>query len=448
MTPSAGDLSRYRGGYESHLWRDVLPWWLTNAVDEEYGGVFTFWNTDGTVLHSDDKYSWSQGRWIWTMTACARLARSSSGATVEADRLLALAKQSAQFLWSHGMLGDGRVANFLTREGTPTAGFTGEDVYASVFADLFAALGFAGLGQCTELSDREAWATRAETILDRASERIEIGEALTAPYPVPARYEAFAPHMILINTATGVYRATDSDRSREILRRALHVTLTRFVDGDDLSELVGPHEESASTLYARHRNPGHTLEALWFIRDAADAVPAVAEELEQLLEEPLDRWLVDAALLAIERGWDRELGGILRFVDAQGGPPRGEHEASQYWQTVTRTWDYKLWWPHTEALYTLLLLYTRTGDRRIWRWFERVHEYTFDRFPAGPGNEWMQILSRDGARLETDAASALPVKDPFHLIRSLVLLATSPDQGQERAPLSRTKAPTRQGAAQ
>lgn len=430
MGPTIGseepDPVEYALFYERHLWEDVLQWWLTNAVDDEHGGVFTFWNTDGTVLHSTDKYSWSQGRWIWTMAACAQLLEISPHPQLDHSHLQNLAHTSAEFLWSHGMLGEGRVANVLTRQGSPTVGFTGPAIYASVFADLFAALGFAALGHSKNQRDRKVWADRAEDLLIRASERIEAGQALTAPYPVPAGYEAFAPHMILVNTATEVHRATGSERSRQILQRSVQAILGRFIDDADICELTGPSEQAQTSMYARHRNPGHALETLWFLRDAADAVPEVAALMEESLDRPLDGWLVDAALLAIERGWDSEYGGILRFVDARGGMPTGAHEPSTYWETIGSTWDYKLWWPHTEALYTLSLLHERTDDPRISSWFRRVHDYTFSHFPADPGNEWKQILSRQGEQLETDAGSALPVKDPFHLMRSLVLLASMP----------------------
>lgn len=431
--PARRDLDEYARRYATHLWSDIWPWWSAQAVDDQHGGVFTFWNTDGTVLHSTDKYTWSQGRWIWTMMACAELAEAHPLPSVDPAHLRELAHQSAQFLWAHGMLGEGRVANFLTREGRPTTGFTGTEVYASVFADLFASLGFAALGRSANLGDPEVWADRAEDLLVRASERIHAGTALTAPYPVPADHEAFAPHMILVNTATEVYRANGSDRSREIATRSAEAIIRRFVDGADISELTGPLAQQPVSLYARHRNPGHALETLWFLRDAADTVPNVAPVLEQELGRPLDGWLVDAALHAIERGWDGEFGGILRFVDVGGGMPRGEYDSSRYWEMIGETWDYKLWWPHTEALYTLLLLSDRTADARLWDWFTRVHEYTFDHFPAGPGNEWRQILSRRGKQLETDAGSALPVKDPFHLMRSLALVASLPSRSEEAA---------------
>ena len=84
------------------------------------------------------------------------------------------------------------------------------------------------------------------------------------------------------------------------------------------------------------------------------------------------------------------------------------------------TWDTKLWWPHAEALYALLLLALRTGREDLSPWHERLHAYVFRTFPAGPGREWVQIRDRDGAPLE--ATVALPVKDPFHVARALLLL--------------------------
>ena len=49
-----------------------------------------------------------------------------------------------------------------------------------------------------------------------------------------------------------------------------------------------------------------------------------------------------------------------------------------------------------------------------------MHAYTFATFPDGPGLEWTQIRSRNGKPL--DEVVALPVKDPFHIARALLLL--------------------------
>ena len=82
----------------------------------------------------------------------------------------------------------------------------------------------------------------------------------------------------------------------------------------------------------------------------------------------------------------------------------------------------KLWWIHSEALYTTLRLYLETGDEQFWAWHEKVFAYTFRVFPNRDPEirEWKQICMRDGRPQEK--VVALPVKDPFHITRNLILI--------------------------
>lgn len=98
---------------------------------------------------------------------------------------------------------------------------------------------------------------------------------------------------------------------------------------------------------------------------------------------------------------------------------------------MQRTWDTKLWWVHAEAMYSTALLAVRTGSQELARWADRMREYTLGTFPDPDGNEWLQIRSRDGSPL--DEVVALPVKDPMHIARSLLLLNAL--EGGERRPL-------------
>ena len=104
----------------------------------------------------------------------------------------------------------------------------------------------------------------------------------------------------------------------------------------------------------------------------------------------------------------------------RGGEPCGRRSDDRYERLVVTTWDTKLWWPHAEALYALLLFGLRTGREDLLALHERLHAYALATFPAGPGREWIQIRDRDGTPLE--ATVALPVKDPFHVARALLLL--------------------------
>ena len=64
------------GFYRSHLENDVMAWWLANGPDAEFGGVRTCYANSGDTLVSTDKYTWSQGRWVWLTARLSRAARS------------------------------------------------------------------------------------------------------------------------------------------------------------------------------------------------------------------------------------------------------------------------------------------------------------------------------------------------------------------------------------
>ena len=84
-------------------------------------------------------------------------------------------------------------------------------------------------------------------------------------------------------------------------------------------------------------------------------------------------------------------------------------------------WDMKLWWPHAEALYALLLAYHLSGAEQYARWFEQMHEWTFAHFPDPEIGGWYGYLHRDGSTVDTaerrDVEGLLP-----YAARALALL--------------------------
>lgn len=169
----------------------------------------------------------------------------------------------------------------------------------------------------------------------------------------------------------------------------------------------------ADTLLCRHLMPGHAFECLWFVlREAVHSGETV---------------YVAQAVQSMKRmfalGWDNEYGGLLRYIDREGGQPHGRLLAEdKYQQLIADTWDFKLWWPHSEALYALLLACKLTDDRDLAALYEQLHQYTFATFPhPDPAvGEWIQIRDRTGR--PSDKVVALPVKDPFHLLRNFFMV--------------------------
>lgn len=395
----------------THLERDVLGWWSREGADDILGGVRTCFTTHGEPL-SSEKYTWSQGRWAST---CALVADEIEAGRIFGDSELwrRRAARTADFLAAHAFLPDHRTSFRLSENGEKLADENGE--YAtSVFADLFAVLGLAGAAR-TGGDGADAWIAQAHRTLAVADTSLRDRTAESAPYPVPSDFRDLAGPMTLVHVAGELHRAAPSESSLQVISAARDTLLggaRPFLSEETWWEFRPDRSEDHDTLLARHVTPGHLLELLWMLVHVGDRHP--------LLAVP-ESTLSALALRALETGWDEQEGGLLRYVDREsGGKPTGRLVDSPYEALVQRTWDTKLWWVHAEAMYATALLARRTGSAELARWAGTVSDYTLGTFPAPDQQEWIQIRSRDGSPL--DEVVALPVKDPMHISRSLLLL--------------------------
>lgn len=143
--------------------------------------------------------------------------------------------------------------------------------------------------------------------------------------------------------------------------------------------------------------PGHAFESMWAL---IRMFRATGQTVQVARCAEILRW-------HLEKGWDDEFGGIFLAIDLAGQPP--------YWPFA----EYKPWWPAVEAMYALLLAYAETRQPWCLAWYERVHNYAFAHYPVRPDGEWRNRLDRQGNPVKD--VIALPVKDPFHLPRALML---------------------------
>lgn len=399
-------------GLRSHLEEDVLGWWSREAADDRLGGIRTCFTNRGLPI-SGEKYTWSQGRWAWT---CALVADEIEEGRLTGDAILwrDRSTRTADFLTTHAFLPDGRTSFRLSETGEHMADEHGE-VATSVFADLFAVLGLAGAIRTAGGEARGEWTAQARRTLGGAAVSLRDGTAKSAPYPVPAGFRDLASPMTLVHVAAELHRAAPSGAVHDLLARARNALLedeSAFLAPDTWWEFRPDSAADHDTLLARHVTPGHLLELVWMLVHVGDQLPQFAVP---------EATLTDLALRALETGWDESDGGLLRYADREtGGEPRGRLLGAPYEDLVQRTWDTKLWWVHAETMYATALLARRTGSPQLTRWADRVREYTLGTFPDPCGREWIQIRARDGIPL--DEVVALPVKDPMHIARSLLLL--------------------------
>ncbi|WP_309119958.1 AGE family epimerase/isomerase [Paenibacillus sp.] len=405
--------------YKRHLESQILPFW-NQAIDSEFGGVFTCFTNSGERRISTDKFTWSQGRFLWLWS---RLASCCSRGLVggDAEGYRAIAAKTFRFIDRHAFLPDGSCSFLLTREGKHKEAIPGLGYDVSFYADCFVILGYTEYARVTRDT---GVLEKAFSLYRHVEGRLQSGSVRSEPYPIPPGYGAHGFSMIMLNVSHELADALEElgdARHTTVRGRSLQFMvdiMERFCGANDLvMELIpsGDKVSSASdSLLARHVNPGHTLECMWFVLTAA-------RKLQR--EDIVARAMVVTAK-AMEIGWDREYGGLFRYVDREGGAPKGRLTDGdrRFERLVADTWDMKLWWPHSEALYTTLLCHLVTGASVFYDLYSRLKEYTFRTFPhPNPSiGEWVQIRDRKGNPV--DAVVALPVKDPYHIMRNLLLL--------------------------
>ena len=378
MTP---DFQAYHQQYRDSLLLDVLPFWQRHSLDHEQGGFFTCLDQTGRV-YDTDKFIWLQARQVWTFSMLYNRLEPRPD-------WLATAQHGADFLQKHGQTADGSWYFSLTRAGQPLV-----QPY-NIFSDCFATMAF---GQLSIATGRDDYAQLAEDtfrqiLARRDNPKGRWNKAVAGTRPL----KNFALPMILCNLSLEIEHLLDRGLVEQTIEACIHEVMDVFYDANLglIRENVTPDGHISDSFEGRLLNPGHAIEAMWFIMDLA-----TRRNDQPLLEEA-----VKVTLDTLAYAWDEQHGGLFYFLDANGHPPQ------------QLEWDQKLWWVHVETLITLLKGYAKTGNPACWTWFERVHAYTWQHFPDPTNGEWFGYLNRQGEVL-------LPLKGGkwkgcFHVPRGL-----------------------------
>jgi N-acylglucosamine 2-epimerase len=389
-------MAELRDFYSRELLEDTIPFWLGHGLDRECGGLLDFLDRKGEPL-STDKGGWIQGRFTWVLS---RLVEAFG----PRPEWLEAAGSCAAFVRDKVLSGpEGRGYFELTRDGRPLV------LRRYLFTEAFAVI---GLAKYSQASGDPSWLEAARgTLALHGAKR--------------GRLET----MILINVYQ-VLRECDPARASEytaMIDAQLAELFRYFVKPElgALLETVNLDGSLAEGCEGRCINPGHAIETAWFIMEEGRARG--------------DRGLVDKALpileWSLERGWDEAEGGLFSFVDLEGRQP------------AQIEWDMKYWWPHCEATYATLLASMLTGEGRWERWFDRLHDYTWSRFPDPVHGEWFGYLHRDGS--VANDVKGNHYKGAFHVPRfelnSAVLLDAAARRGRGFEALSGPDALLRMG---
>lgn len=369
--------------YEDQLFEDVLPFWVNHSIDESFGGYFTSLDRYGVVFDTD-KFIWLQCRQVWTF---ARM----YNAVQEKKEWLDIALHGASFLEKHGRDNDGNWYFSLSREGKPLI-----QPY-NIFSDCFAAMAFAQLYNST--GEKRYSRIAQDTFNNILARQQNPKGRYSKAFPDTRPLKSFALPMILCNLVLELEEVLEPAMVESTIDNGLREVMEVFyqpnLGGGIILEHVTPDGGFSDTYDGRLFNPGHVLEAMWFVMDLA-----LRRNNQDLINKALE-----ISLNTLSIGWDEKYKGLFYFLDVQGHP------------TQQLEWDQKLWWVHLEALVATLKGFSLTGDVRMWEWFMKINNYTQNHFPDKENGEWFGYLNRQGEVL-------LPLKGGkwkgcFHVPRGL-----------------------------
>lgn len=378
-----------------HLTEDVTPFWIHHSVDWQRGGMYTCIADDGTILRRD-KYIWSNARALWAFSALVNRIADQYPEYVDAE---------TKETWRRAAHNQYR---FLKRSGRDEKGYwvlavneTGDEVVEgadSIVVDAFAIYGLVEYFRM--MGDDEALDMARDTALKCLARLVHPGTYGTAPYPTLAgmKPQREAMQFSLMFAELGHELGDEA-----ILEAGLNYgrdVLDNFwcPDREVLLEYIGCDNSTWDTPAGRTMVPGHAIESLWFqihnftrIGDGERAGQAAR-----------------AMRPCFEKGWDPVYGGLFLGIDVEGKEP-------VYWKNAEK----KIWWPFTEAIPGALLAYEQLGEDWCLEWYWKCHDWAFDHFPDKEHGEWTQKLDRQGNKI--DDLIAMPVKDPYHLPRGLIV---------------------------
>jgi N-acylglucosamine 2-epimerase len=376
------EMKEYAALYRNELYEEVIPFWEKYSLDKECNGYFTC-ITDQGVVFDTDKFVWLQARQAWMFATLAN-------AHTKTNEWRETAKIGIDFLEKYGRSPEGDWYFSLTKEGAPLV------APYNIFSDCFAAMAF---GAYFKIDPNPKYAQIAMDTFERILKRkdapkgaYEKGISGTRPM------QNFALPMILCNLALELEHLIGAQRVSELTKGLIPLILEQFYDKESglILENIGPNGAQIDSFEGRLLNPGHAIEAMWFIMNLGirSHDKAVIDKAEAIMYHHL------------EQGWDHEHGGIFYFLDRKGHP------------TQQLEWDQKLWWVHLETLVALAKTYAYNKSPKAKKWFIKVHDYSWNHFrdPINKG-EWYGYLNREGNVL-------LPLKGGkwkgcFHVPRAL-----------------------------
>jgi len=398
---------------ETYLTTKLLPFWIENSVDTEYGGFLTYFDRNGEPTGQTTKTLLCQERMVFTMASAHR-------AGLGGGKCLELARQGLEFMIEHYWDAEhGGWFWVADREGEVID--DSKIMYGQnfgVYAPSELALAGGGdLGRDYALRTFEAIQVGATDTLHGGY--YEMLHRDWSPKPGGAYggdRKSLDIHMHMMEALTNLYEMTRSPLHERKLRDVVTILLTRMLDpvhGTGIAQFAldwtpleaimfrnvwgSDRDHAGKPRPLNNTSFGHNVELAWLLKHTVD-----------ILGDPIEPYLEPIRKLydhCVRYGIDPKYGGV--YVE---GPTDGPARDLQ-----------KEFWQQAEVLVGMLDACLLFGERKYWDAFAKTMDFLWDHGINHEVGEWYALLDRDGTVLWDYLGHAWKIS--YHTVRSMIQCA-------------------------
>ncbi|MCG3181312.1 MAG: Cellobiose 2-epimerase [Phycisphaerae bacterium] len=412
--PDRAEIAELIARTESYLNDRLLPFWIENSPDPEFGGFLSYFDRHGRPTGETLKSFLMQVRILYAMASSHRFGYGAGG------RCAKLARDAADFLlehyWDREQGGWFWIAD---RAGNPTV--TSKIGYGQVFgmyafSEYFLATGDPRGRQAAEQTYAAISQYMADTRHGGFYEMMGRDWQAAPSGPPGGDRKSLDVHMHMMEALTSLYEMTGHPIHRRRLEEVIDLLTSRMLqpNGTGYIQFTTDFQPLGAILFATEwgrdarprqgalpldqTSPGHNVEFAWLLLHAAEVMGRPWADYADVVRPMFDHCLA--------YGIDWDFGGVYADTPAEGPT------------TLTE----KQFWQQGEIIVGMLDAYRLFGDEKYWRAFRNVYDFLFDKFVVmDAGGEWYERVDREGRPIDDVLGHAWKIC--YHSIRSTVQAA-------------------------
>lgn len=393
-------LKDLRDRMRKELTGNILPFWMSQAVDMENGGFFGRINGRGKIFHDADKGGILHARILWTFSAAYN--------QLGGNEYLAMAERCKDYILCHFFDKKYKGTYWkITFDGKPAE--TKKQIYAQAFiiyalAEYYKASGDKVALQRAEelfrLIEEKSFDLKLNGYLEAFSREWELLEDLRLSEKDANEKKTTNTHLHVLEAYTNLFRVTGD---HETGRKLWNLT-TLFID-----KIIHPQSGHLQLFFDESWNSksslisyGHDIEASWLILDAASVLKdksflnKVKQSCISLAKASLEGLQADGSLIY-------EKNPSENLIDTD-----------------------RHWWPQAEAIVGLVNLFEMTGDAQYIQKAVNCWNYVENNLIDRDNGEWYWSIRNGIPNLEEDKTGFW--KCPYHNARSCLEIITRADR--------------------